>query len=145
MEAPPVAPVSQRAARRARRAQAQAEGKCTATAKGSGKRCKNAPVEGRSTCRKHGGTGGRKIVHGRYAEDLRGRCAGSFWRAWADETLLENAQTIALLDSLVREACERAMDLDTPAFRKLAVERVEFIEAILVEGKDPKLAVRALG
>lgn len=137
-------PPSRRAKQRARREKAKAEGQCVSPAKSTGKRCKNPPVEGRATCGDHGGKGGRPIVHGRFAECLTGRVKAAVQASVNDETLFDHAQTVGLLDGLLKEACARASDLDVPEFRKQAVERVQLIEALLTDGKDVALAVHSL-
>ncbi len=145
MEAPPERPVSKRAAARARRAQAQAEGRCTATAKSTGKPCRKTPVEGRSTCRRHGGAGGRPILHGRYSEELPARISARVNASLNDPTLTDNVQMIAAMDGLVREQAARAADLDTPEFRKQACERLATVRELIVDGKDPIDALEPLG
>jgi hypothetical protein len=129
--------------RRQRREQAALEGQCLGTSKRSGKRCQNKPVPGRPTCRMHGGTGGAPILHGRFSE-LRGRVRASYLASLNDDSLFDHAQTIALLDGLVKEACARAADLDTPKFREIAVDKVEAIELLLTLGKDAALAIHGL-
>lgn len=136
--------LSRRAQQRARRAKAQSEGRCTARAKATGKRCRNTPVEGRSTCGVHGGTGGRPIVHGRYSE-LPERVHAGYVASLTDETLFDHAQTVALLDSLVKAAGARARDLDTPQFRKAACELLAEALAAIAGGSDPLKALGPLG
>lgn len=138
-------PLSKRAERNARRAQAQADGRCTANAKSTGKRCRNAPVEDRGTCKRHGGAGGRPIVHGRYSEELPARIAARANASLNDPTLLENVQMIAAMDGLVREAAARAADLDVPEFRKQACEKLATARELIVEGGDPIDSLEPLG
>src|SRR4051812_36311018 len=97
---PAVKPPTRRAKQRARREKAQAEGQCISPAKSTGKRCKRAPVDGRSTCRSHGGAGGRPIVHGRYSEELPERLRSGFLASLTDESLFDSTQTVALMDAL---------------------------------------------
>src|SRR5690606_19849988 len=83
-------------------------GRCTAKAKGSGERCKNAAVNGFTVCRMHGAgskgkPGGRPIKHGRYSKHLPERLAGKYAEAQADERLLELRDEIALLDARLGE------------------------------------------
>jgi hypothetical protein len=136
--------LSRRATRRARRAQAHAEGRCLAKTKSTGKRCKLTPVAGRPTCRKHGGNGGAPIKHGRFV-DLAPGLKTAYLASLNDPTLHDLDQTLALLDGLVKQAGARAADLDTPQFRKTAVEMLATAREQIVDGRDPIDAIGPLG
>lgn len=136
--------LSRRATRRARRAQAHAEGRCLAKTKSTGKRCKLTPVPGRPTCRKHGGNGGAPVKHGRFV-DLAPGLKTAYLASLNDPTLHDLDQTLALLDGLVKQAGARAADLDTPHFRKCAVEALATARELIADGGDPIDALGPLG
>lgn len=126
---------SRRARQRARREKAAAEGKCQGKNR-RGKPCKLTPKTGNSVCWRHGARGGRPIVHGRYSE-LPERVRARYLASLTDDSLFDHAQTVAALDGLVREAAARAADLDTPLFRKLALETLSTARELIADGKDP--------
>lgn len=141
MDAP--AQPSRRARQRARRAKAAAEGKCQGKNR-RGKPCKLTAKEGSSVCWRHGANGGRPILHGRFSETLQGRLRASCQSSLNDGSLFDHAQTCALLDSLVKEACAQLAELDCPRFRASALERAISVRELITLEKDPKLALRGL-
>lgn len=86
--------------------------RCTATAKGTGERCKNVAMPGYTVCRVHGAgsrgkPGGRPIVHGRYSKYLPERLLDAYQEALADPRLLELGDEIALLGAREIELVNR--------------------------------------
>ena len=98
--------------------------RCCAKSKTTQKRCGRSVVPGRRVCRYHGGLGGGKVKHGRYAKGL-GRFRDAYQSALNDPSLLDLRETIALLDVTVQKAVERAAACDSPQFRTSALELYE--------------------
>ena len=96
----------------------------------SGKRCGNAPCEGKERCKFHGGrTTGRppkgrsrdaKVVRGkvgRYFESM-GKLAQVYQESLADSALTDTREPLAALDAFTRRVLKRADEHDVPEFRK---------------------------
>ena len=105
---------------------------CGAKRRGGG-RCGSTALCPNGRCRLHGGRGGRPIKHGRYSQSL-GRLAKAYEEARRDPTLFDLAEPIAILDALSKRAMERAADLDTPGFRKRALELFDAFRAATAAG-----------
>lgn len=98
--------------------------RCTARSKRSGVQCRNAPLNGRGTCRMHGGKAGRPIVHGRYSQ-LAGPIGDAYRASVADANLLDPREPLAALDAIVKVQVARMESNDSPAFRSHALALID--------------------
>jgi len=91
------------------------------------RRCSQRGINRRNKrCRKHGGTSraGAPISNGRYSKAL-GRFREFYEGARVDERLADLNESLALLDVGVQKAAQGLANLDTPDFRKLALQHYE--------------------
>ena len=87
---------------------------CTATAKGTGERCRRYTVQGRNVCMMHGGKTPRGFAlpqtkDGRHSRDLPTRLAARYDASRTDPELLNLTDEIALADALIEDA-RRGLD-----------------------------------
>lgn len=109
--------------------------RCHASRKSDRGRCRNASVPGRLTCRYHGGTGGRPVVHGRYSAAL-GRLTATYESSLEDaEGLFDLTDTLAAMNAVLERQMQLAASADTPEWRKNALEIYREIEKAQEEGE----------
>jgi hypothetical protein len=83
--------------------------------------CRAKKLKGIDTCRKHGGLGGRPIIHGRYSKKL-GVLGPAYDESIADPNLLDLREPIAVMDALAKRLMERTSEGDTPEMRRRAMK-----------------------
>lgn len=90
---------------------------CTATAKSTGKRCKNPAVAGYRVCRLHGAgnankgkQGGRPIVHGRYSFKHAASLQGKVQEYLADPEPGNLLHELALMRALLQDFLDKMTD-----------------------------------
>lgn len=108
---------------------------CTAHSKGTGQRCKNAPVPGRTLCRFHGGLTPRGIdaptfKHGRYSKAWQGDNAARFQEILADPELLSTRGEIAALTLRLEALIARAEESKPAAGDKAWGQIIRLSEAL---------------
>jgi len=112
--------------RRLARAIAASEGRCTAHAKSSNRRCARSVEPGLSVCRWHGGMGGAPVTVGRYTQ-APVRIRDAFERALADPGLTDLQQGLAFMDALVQERIKRLAEGDSPKWRADMADQVTLV------------------
>jgi hypothetical protein len=104
---------------------------CNATAKGSGKQCRQPVVEGSTKCRYHGGLTPRGIAsphfrHGRHSKYLPGDLRALYAAALNDADRVDMMDELALIDARAAQVLEQIRDGNTAA--SWARMRQEFAE-----------------
>ena len=95
--------------------------RCCAQSKRSGERCMLPAVQGRRTCRLHGGTNpGRRPLTGRHSAVLH-RLRETYERCLNDPSIIDMREPLAVLDMVVNKMLERVEQLDTDGFRMRAL------------------------
>jgi hypothetical protein len=108
------------------------EGRCSARLRGErkGKFCSSIPVKGRNRCKMHGGMsppagpGHHSFKHGRDSKWTK--ALGQYGKLYKDavdsDELLDLRRQLAVMDVAIQRHAARVEELDTPDFRKKALE-----------------------
>jgi hypothetical protein len=86
--------------------------RCTGISRQSGLPCKNWAVWGSARCKFHGGAALKGALHpnyktGRYSRILPRRLQARYYEAMGDNKLLENRESLALLDARLEDVLKR--------------------------------------
>lgn len=84
--------------------------RCKAKAKGSGERCKNPAMAGKTVCRFHGGMGGRPPIHGRYSVTKRAELREKIEQFRGDPQAGDLRDELAVLRALLEDYLNRFDD-----------------------------------
>ncbi len=120
-------------------------GRCNALTR-RGTWCTNRPVQGRTTCRMHGGASPRGKNHpsfttGRYSKHVPARLMESYVEALQDPDLIDASSSVALLDARV---CELLGDSGGGRAWRDGERLHRELSAAIAKGSEPEAAA-ALG